>query len=293
MFKQEVRYIGQPISNLNHSGFKRIIVLAPHFVDYLLTLDSIPIGVVSEDDNGTTLDDCVIPAQQKVISVGTSKLPQLDIIKELKPDLILGEAKKHIHLFKALDNLAPTILIKDLSVDWKKILLFLSHILNKEQIARQKLDELDEQINMNKPHFKTFFANKTVLLANVWKKEGLQVHNFDSHLGKILYQQIGLRKPSPLHIEDKYIGYKYMFPHKLDSIASINPDILFLFNTVGVKQEEIFKEIEKSSLWNDLSCVKNDQVYRFGSLKDGNEGRCVRHYTKILNEISKHVMGVN
>ncbi len=258
-------------------------------MDYLLTLEVVPVGVVSEDELGTKFDPCVDPIKHVVQSVGKSKSPGLDKIRELEPDLILGEAKKHLPFYKELEGIAPTIIVKDLSVDWKKILFFLADILDKREMAEQKLADFEQNLTSLKEKYFSFFGNQTILMVNVWKTEGFQVYHYDSHLGKLIYEHLGMKKAQELFIESKYFGHKFMFPHRLEQLSQLDPDYLWIFNTTGEKAQRILGDMTKRQEFQDLSCVKKKQVLYLGSLKDGNEGKSVPHYSRILNEICKQM----
>lgn len=61
-------------------------------------------------------------------SVGTREQPNLEVISSLQPDLIIADAERHKGIYKDLQQIAPTIVLKAGNLPIKKIWIHLKRL---------------------------------------------------------------------------------------------------------------------------------------------------------------------
>lgn len=82
-------------------------------------------------------------------SVGARKQPNLEVISELKPDLIIADNNRHKGNYEQLSKIAPTILLPSLDSDYKdniEAFKTIAKALSKEDQADKRLKEHEEKL---------------------------------------------------------------------------------------------------------------------------------------------------
>lgn len=227
---------------------KKIVTLELSFVDSLNALGIKPIGI--SDDNKKEMITKLVGQEMDYTSVGTREQPNLEVISSLQPDLIIADAERHKGIYKDLQQIAPTIVLKSRESTYQENLYSFKTIakaVNKEDAAEKRLSKHEKTIKELKAKL-TVDSNMTVLPAVV-RDTSFQAHTSSSYDGELL-ERMGLKNA----IQQKQ-------PHaemNLEQLVEIDPDVLLLANNEGKLLTDEWKD---NPLWKDLKAVKNGQVY--------------------------------
>ncbi|MEX6699243.1 Fe(3+) dicitrate ABC transporter substrate-binding protein [Peribacillus frigoritolerans] len=227
---------------------KKIVTLELSFVDSLNALGIKPIGI--SDDNKKDMITKLVGQEIDYTSVGTREQPNLEVISSLQPDLIIADAERHKGIYKDLQKIAPTIVLKSRESTYQENLdsfKTIAKAVNKEDAAEKRLSEHEKTIKELKSKL-TVDSNMTVLPAVV-RDTSFQAHTSSSYDGELL-ERMGLKNA----IQQKQ-------PHaemNLEQLVEIDPDVLLLANNEGKLLTDEWKD---NPLWKDLKAVKNGQVY--------------------------------
>nr|WP_242486985.1 Fe(3+) dicitrate ABC transporter substrate-binding protein [Peribacillus sp. TH16] len=226
----------------------KIVTLELSFVDSLNALGINPIGI--SDDNKKDMITKLVGKEIDYTSVGTREQPNLEVISSLQPDLIIADAERHKGIYKDLQKIAPTVILKSRESTYQENLDSFKTIataVNQEEAAEKRLSEHEKTIKELKSKLNVN-SNMTVLPAVV-RDTSFQAHTSSSYDGELL-ERLGLKN-----------AIQQEQPHaemNLEQLVEINPDVLLLANNEGKLLTDEWKD---NPLWKDLKAVKNGQVY--------------------------------
>lgn len=227
---------------------KKIVTLELSFVDSLNALGIKPIGI--SDDNKKDMITKLVGQEMDYTSVGTREQPNLEVISSLQPDLIIADAERHKGIYKDLQQIAPTIVLKSRESTYQENLdsfKTIAKAVNKEDAAEKRLSEHEKTLKELKAKL-TVDSNMTVLPAVV-RDTSFQAHTSSSYDGALL-ERMGLKN-----------AIQQEQPHaemNLEQLVEIDPDVLLLANNEGKLLTDEWKD---NPLWKDLKAVKSGQVY--------------------------------
>lgn len=198
---------------------ERIVALEYSFVDALAAVDISPVGIA--DDKNI---DRVIPAVREVIkpwtSVGMRSQPSLEVIAELKPDLIIADAERHAAVYQDLSRIAPTLLLKSRGETYQENLQAAAIV----GIAVNKASQMTQRIEQHKSkmaQYKQQFSNQDTIQFAVVTEKGMWMHGPASYAGGVI-TELGLSSPIPEQTEKAYL------PTSFEQLLKTNPDWLLL-----------------------------------------------------------------
>jgi len=246
---QEIRTIKHEMGETEMKNTpKKIVTLELSFVDSLNALGIKPIGI--SDDNKKEMITKLVGQEMDYTSVGTREQPNLEVISSLQPDLIIADAERHKGIYKDLQQIAPTIVLKSRESTYQENLdsfKTIAKAVNKEDAAEKRLSKHEKTIKELKSKL-TVDSNMTVLPAVV-RDTSFQAHTSSSYDGELL-ERMGLKN-----------AIQQEQPHaemNLEQLVEIDPDVLLLANNEGKLLTDEWKD---NPLWKDLKAVKNGQVY--------------------------------
>ncbi|ANY67646.1 hypothetical protein BBD42_15030 [Paenibacillus sp. BIHB 4019] len=226
---------------------KKIVVLELSFLDALLTLNVTPVGITDDGSNKDVVN--IAGKELEYTSVGTRSQPNLEAISMLQPDLIIADLSRHKTIYKELEGIAPTIVLKSLNASYQEILNSFSQIgeaAGKGDEAEKLLAEHHAVIEDLKKQVPAD-ENRKVLLAT-FREDGVFVHGSESFYGE-LHQILGIKNAMQSETARENIS--------LEQFVKLNPDVLY----VTIVDDKILKEWSSNPLWQSVSAVKNDQIF--------------------------------
>ncbi|GAA3410186.1 iron-siderophore ABC transporter substrate-binding protein [Paenibacillus hodogayensis] len=261
----------------------RVVALTPHLTDHLITLGIKPVGAVVREAGD--FEPYITPQLSGTESVGQSAAPSLEKILQLKPDLILGEEKNHSKPYDALSKMAPTLIFstKDMEGDWRKVFLDVGEAVGKTDLAKQKLQEFDNKTKVLKDKLAAKMGDQTVVFFKVTDKDTRILGN-KSPLGKIAYEQLGLKYPAGLADEDNEIKIA------LEKLPEINPDHIFLLDINVPDYVDKMNATIQTPLWKSLKAVQNKHMY-MKPIRGTKTGFGLTLYNLFVDEVNKELLG--
>lgn len=227
---------------------KRVVALEFSFVDALWELGVTPVGIAHEKETDV---EGLLGQKIEYTSVGTRQQPNLEVISTLKPDLIIGDLNRHKDIYKELQKIAPTIILKSRNSTYQENLTSFTAIgeaLNKQKEAEQRLvkhkaviDELKKNIPAG--------DSRTVMLG-VFRADSLSAHGAKSFDGELL-EMVGIKNA----IQD---AAEPTVKISLEQMVQWDPDVIFLVEA----DDALLSEWKQNPLWNNITAVKNKEVYQ-------------------------------
>ncbi|WP_263009909.1 ABC transporter substrate-binding protein [Staphylococcus americanisciuri] len=239
---------------------KKVVALEYSFVDALVALGVKPVGIADDGDK----ENIIEPIRDKVgdyKSVGDRKQPNLEVISQLKPDLIIADSNRHKGNYEQLSKIAPTILLPSLDSDYKQNLEAFKTIgkaLSKEDEADKRLKEHKEKIEKYEKEI-TMDKNKKVLPV-VISQSGLLAHSDKSYVGQFLHE-LGFKEALTKELADQlpeYLNAPYLNMNS-EQLAEVNPERMFIM--VNGENDPFYVKMKEDKVWNDLDAVKNKRVH--------------------------------
>ncbi|NRA55489.1 MAG: ABC transporter substrate-binding protein [Gammaproteobacteria bacterium] len=232
---------------------QRIVVLEYSFIDALATMGVSPVGV-ADDLNPQR----IIPAVRTLLapwtSVGMRSQPSLEIIAQLKPDLIIADLHRHRVSYDDLSKIAPTMLLKSRGESYQDALdsaLLIGKALDKEQLMQARIAQHKALMATYQGKFNDV---GTVQFANV-NDRGMWMHGPLSFTGS-LFESLGLESG----IAD--LKKSYLMQVNFEVLLQVNPDWLFY----GKKQPgSVLDTWQQSPLFRLLKIDKTGQFKQVSS----------------------------
>ncbi|MCE4971002.1 ABC transporter substrate-binding protein [Staphylococcus chromogenes] len=239
---------------------KRVVALEYSFVDALVSLGVKPVGIADDGKKGNIIE----PIKDKIgnyKSVGSRKQPNLEVISELKPDLIIADSNRHKSNYEQLSKIAPTILLPSLDADYKENIEAFKTIgkaLSKEKEADQRLKAHEDKIEKYK---KEISMNKDLkVLPAVISQSGFLAHSDKSYVGQFLHE-LGFKEALTKEVADQlpeYLNAPYLNMNA-EQLAEVNPERMFIM--VNGENDPHYAKMKKDPVWKDIDAVKHDRVH--------------------------------
>ncbi|WP_025025495.1 hypothetical protein [Caldalkalibacillus mannanilyticus] len=263
------------------TGKSRIISLMPHITDHLISLNIQPVGTVTVDDNEVEFQKYLRPYLPQSIGLGRARHPNIGKINDLQPDIIIGEAKKHLCFIDSLSAIAPTILFKDLTVDWKSVLMFLASLFDRQLLANSQLKEFYLKIEGYRNQLKNL-PGKNIVLSNMWKNNIYRIYTPHSHLGKLLYKDLGL----PVEGISIFKGTnKPLITMGINEVLHSAIDDFFILT-----EDTLDKRVNLTDFIDEEKGDYAPRIHSFIGLKDGVEGKGLILYNLILTQLIETIL---
>ncbi|MFI8712369.1 Fe(3+) dicitrate ABC transporter substrate-binding protein [Brevibacillus brevis] len=235
----ETEIIGDP---------KRVVALEYSFVEGLWELGVTPVGIAQEKDKDV---EGLIGKKIEYTPVGTRQQPSLEVISSLQPDLIIGDLNRHKDIYKDLQKIAPTIILKSRNSTYQENLssfVTIGEALNKQKEAEQRLIKHKEIIAEFKKKVQAGDSRKVML--GVFRADTLSAHGAKSFDGELL-EMIGIKNA----IQD---APEPTVKISLEQMVQWDPDVIFLAEA----DDALLNEWKQNPLWNNITAVKNHEVHK-------------------------------
>lgn len=235
---------------------KRII--APYLEDHLLSLGIQPAAQWTVA-NGK---------QEYLQSAGLEGIPTinydlpLEEVLSFEPDLILigSEGLVGKGKYEQYSKIAPTFVLGDkLTQDWRKTLLKIGELLNREEQAKHVLAEYDAKVAETKEKIGPILDGKKVAVLWLIQKSFYTVSPQVAS-GAVLYGDLGLQPPALVTEIGEYAQASWN-PVSLEKLAELDADYIFLVNSNSPGN----KEMLEAPVWQHLPAVKENRVYEISS----------------------------
>lgn len=231
---------------------KRIVILDNLYGEILEPLDLTPVGATTEQE-GSQEFSTLFKKHYKdadVVSVGWQKTPDMEKIKELKPDLILMTVEQE-DLYEDLSEIAPTVgyrINTDENWDYHETSLKVAEIFDKRDEMKDALDRMDAKEAVFAENVKAKFGDQKLMYLRVTDND-IRYYAY-GHFG-YLYDTYKFNRAQTFNPEDMYQVID------IDKLKDLNPDLLIV---QADSQELLDNKLKNSPVWTSLKAVQNNKV---------------------------------
>jgi len=226
---------------------KKVVALEFSFVDALDELGITPVGIAQE--NKTDVSG-LLGKDIEFTEVGTRQQPNLEVISSLQPDLIIGDFNRHKGIYKQLQEIAPTIILKSRNATYEENIDSFKTIAE----AVSKTKQMDDRLALHEERLQA--AKKKVdpkddrkVMVGVFRADSLTAHGETSFDGELL-EKIGIENAVMKTAEPTVTI-------TLEQMVKWDPDVIFMAEA----DPKLLKEWKDNPLWNQITAVKNGEVY--------------------------------
>ncbi len=197
---------------------------------------------------------------ENAINAGGLKEPNLEAIHSFKPDIIFINNRQE-KFYEDLNEIAPTVYV-DLNYetyldDFKRNVTTIGKLFNKEDLALEELNKIDEKIKEANEKTKDLEEKALILLTSGGK---IKAYGNKSRFG-IIYDALGFKEAD----ENMYKEGEKRDTHgkevSFEYVLDVNPDILFIVDrdaVVGGEKDAL--ATINNDLVNNTNAVKNEKV---------------------------------
>ncbi|MEC3884854.1 ABC transporter substrate-binding protein [Halobacillus sp. HZG1] len=239
---------------------EKVVALRPSYFDHLLTIGVKPVGVTAQSQYGGDYIPYLADQLEGAEIVGSAAEVNLEKILELEPDLILVDDYTASEVYEDLEKIAPTVVLGASSDEerndpdfWQQDLMKIAKIFDKEDVAKEKIAELEEKVAEANETITNMENNKMAFLRI--REKVIQIYPETTHpMVSMLYHDLGF-EPSEL-TDEKERGDLSM-----EVIPELGADHIFL-QVDSSGGPENYSSIQDSNLWKDLEAVENENVLK-------------------------------
>lgn len=230
---------------------ERVITTSVPITEMLYLLGVTPVGVPTSTNP--------IPADFETIDkIGSPMQPDLEILTNLKPDLIIGAKSLESSLEKNLEgiDLETAYLETDSFDDLKLSFKVLGMYFNKTEEMNKVMSSILEKENelMMRAEGKEL---PSVMLM-IGTADSFMVMNEKSYLGSLI-QRLGAENIATTKLQAK----ETYSPINMEDVVVADPDIIFVLASGdhGASENMFNEEVKKNDIWTNLSAYKNNQIH--------------------------------
>lgn len=239
------------VAQLPETTPERIITTSVPLAEMLHLLGITPVGVPTSTNP--------LPADFETIDkIGSPMQPDLEVVTNLQPDVIIGAKSLQSTLDKNLEGIdlqtayLPTDSFEDLKLSFKA----LGTYFGKEEEMHNVLDSI-----VNKEHALVKQGEgkelPTVMLM-IGTSDSFMVMSEKSYVGSLI-KRLGADNiaTSALKVTETYS------PINMEDVVVADPDIILVLASAdhGASEDMFKKEVEKNDTWTKLSAYQNDKIY--------------------------------
>mgnify|MGYP005987225241 FL=1 len=246
----------------------KVVALDWVLTEHLLALGVIPYGVADVKGYQSWVVEPSLP--NDVISVGSRREPNLELLAQMKPDLILmSDAMSPA--YEKLNAIAPTMVLSVYTPKNKPLeaakaqLLTLGKVFDRTVRAQQVIDEFDQTLTTNKTNIESHNTSQTpLLLIRFIGDKHIRIHASNSLAGETI-TQMGLNNAwQPM-------GNSWGFSSAtISQLAPLQNSSVFYFGPLSEKDKSV---LTSNPIWKVMKFVRENRVYAlppvwtFGGLK--------------------------
>jgi iron complex transport system substrate-binding protein len=235
---------------------KRVITLSEIDLDTALTLGVTPIGTINGRGQAAPPRYLEGKLPEGIKVVGDIENPNLEILLELEPDLILTGPVKPEQL-AILNEIAPTVTTFNWARPWQESMLRTAHVLNKDAEARAFLDRYNARAEEARERLQDYQGETFSIVR--WNPKGPS-YMFKDAFSSTVVEDVGLVRPA--HQQDP--GHTHSMALSLESLDLLDADWLVI-GTLATSGEavEALQQAEETPAFRQLSAI---QAKRFAAV---------------------------
>ena len=228
---------------------QRVVVLDTGELDGALSLGVKPVGAV-EALPGLGFPDYLSEMTEGIERVGTISEPNLEAILGLQPDLILSSNLRHETIYDQLSEIAPTVFTETVGVVWKDNLEVYAEALGRQETLDLRMGEYQAQLEAVRRSADT--SQEVSIIRFVPGQN--RVMQKGSFIGTVI-EDVGFARP------ESQRSSEFMVTVSQEEIDLMDGDVIFM-SVFGDADDTALDAFTSSPLWQSLSAVQADEVYR-------------------------------
>ncbi|SDX71212.1 ABC transporter substrate-binding protein [Paenibacillus sp. CF384] len=235
---------------------KQVIGLSVVYPEFLYALGVTPIAV---QNYHLEFPSYLKDSFKDTLKMGIARTPDFEAILASKPDLIIAPTWWSDKDYGQLSKIAPTVLLPERS-NWRDELRDIGEVLGKKEQAEKVITDLQAKEEDAKKKLDELAGDETVLYMEIMDKE-IFIYGENSDRGKFVHKGLGLSAIKNFPQSENSLSIS------LEKIPEYNPDHIILQMSDDANQavKDRYKEMMDSSLWKNMTAVKNNHVYLMGS----------------------------
>ncbi|TDM52143.1 ABC transporter substrate-binding protein [Aliivibrio fischeri] len=240
---------------------QKIVVLDWVLAETVLSLGVEPLGVADARGYRSWVMTPKLPSN--VLDVGSRREPNLELLTELNPDVIL--ISKHMSaMYEKLNTIAPTLVYTVYSnektplIAAKDITIQLGRLLDKEHQALQLIDQTEKKLIENGDKIRHLQQQeKPLLFVRFINDKTVRIHS-EGSLAQSTINVMGLT--NAWHEPTNLWGFTTAGIEKLAQYQQAN---VLIF---GPLKEEDKVKLTQSALWQAMAFTRSDSVYELPAI---------------------------
>lgn len=252
---------------------ERMITTSVPLAEIMHYFEMIPVGVPSSNNP--------LPADfQSIEQIGSPMEPNLEIMTDLEPDIILSAESLQSTLEESLQGkgLLTAYLPTDSLDDLKLSMKALGTYFDQTELMNEKMQSIiDKENELAKQAVETEVPSVMLLVGTA---ESFMVMNSDSYLGSLI-DRVGADNiaTSVFEVKDTYSAIN------MEEVIAADPDVIFVLTSGdhGAAEDMFKTTIENDETWKQLSAYTNDQIHMLENEIFGVTS--IQHVEQALTEI--------
>jgi len=233
----------------------RVVVLDSGELDDVTMLGIEPVGAVAphlKTEGG--FPEYLADLTENTVDVGPMEEPNLELIAELAPDLILSSKIRHEAIYEDLAAIAPTVFTETTGFPWKDNLAVHAEALGLEDEAADALAAYEAEAAALGTAIQEANGGEMPTVSVVRFLAGPTRLYQKATFSGVVLQDVGVLRPESQDVDDFALE---VGPEEIDLADA---DLVFV--TVADDPEKTEQEAAMDSpLWAEMEAVKNDQVF--------------------------------
>ncbi len=235
---------------------KRIITLG--WTDEVLAIGVIPIAASA--DNQNDFPEYLKPFLKGVVPlIGNAGAPNLELMAELKPDLILV-AWWWKPLWPQLEKIAPTVVLQPAHWDWRHRVRDVAMACGKTEEGEAALANCDSKLEIARKKIAEIVPGQSIAVLRIFARE-FRLYGY-AYSGPLLYGD--LNAPQPKVVKDFAWGQEAA-RLSLEGLSMVDADIILLMTDDGDRIPITYQMVDRllhHPLWLSLNAVKKKNVFQ-------------------------------
>ncbi|WP_138751984.1 AraC family transcriptional regulator [Paenibacillus sinopodophylli] len=235
---------------------QRIVGLPVQYRELLFALGITPVAALNAHaEFPAYLSDSF----KDVVKLGPGFDIPYEKILSTEPDLILGANWRIQNDYDSLTKIAPTIMLPDQS--WRLNLLEMGKVLDKVDAAEKAIADYEAVAASAKEKIHSIAGDQTFMLMMVNEKQFYIIGEQNAR-GAVLHHDLGLKKVEAYPQEESVLEVS------LEKMIEYNPDYIMLLVQSyedSTDTKTTYDNLLKSSIWNQMTAVKKNQVFVVGT----------------------------
>lgn len=250
---------------------KRIVALQWNYVENLLALGVEPVGVAEIEtmEKFVSLGDLTL--SDNVVDVGSRYEPNLELIAQLEPDLIIGDYSGNGKTYEQLSEIAPTILFdpypaKDDGIgrlqEMEQTFMTMADIVGRHdrgvavlERMHEKFDEAKRTVQASDAAGKPFVLVMTGSYKDDYSKFRIWTQN--ARAAEII-EELGMENAWLVQYEQ--YGYSVIGLEDLTTVQDAN----FIYVAGGGHDPFVTEMYTENPVWQKIAFVQEGRVYPIG-----------------------------